>query len=233
MESGFVDYKICDRDFDCENCPFDQAIHDQSKTSRYVRSDKIDDVKDPNLKFDMRLEIPADVLLSKNHVWIKKIDKEIFYLGVDHLTQCVIKRISTFQFPFVGSQVTKGNPIMWVIGKWGVVSIPSPIHCIIKEVNSEVLLNINNFFFEDIYKVWLLKINSADEKNLAKLNQSENHKKILDEDLTIIKNFTEKIIESSLVGVTMYDGGELLLNLPERLSSQEYVQLLKLIFNKK
>jgi len=26
MECGYVEYKLCDRDFDCENCPFDKAI---------------------------------------------------------------------------------------------------------------------------------------------------------------------------------------------------------------
>ncbi len=26
MMSGLVNYKLCDRDYDCEHCPFDRAI---------------------------------------------------------------------------------------------------------------------------------------------------------------------------------------------------------------
>lgn len=233
MESGFIDYKICDQDFDCENCPFDKAIHDQGGSNKIIHNEKVDEVKNPNPKFDTNRGIPPDLLISKNHVWVKKIEKENYYLGVDHLTQCVIKRISTFQFPFVGSQVVKGKPILWIIGKWGVVSIPSPINCVIQEINSELLLNINNFFFEDIYKVWLLKVKTEDQLNLTKFNRADKHRNLLREDLLTIKNFTEKIIDSPLLGTTMYDGGELLTNLPEDLSNKKYIQLLKLIFNKK
>ncbi len=232
MESGFVDYKICDRDFDCENCPFDKAIHAQCDTSNIVKHDEIDEIKNLNPKFGKNREIPADLFISKNHVWIKKISRECFYLGVDHLLQSVIKRISNFQFPFIGSEVTKGKPIFWIIGKWGVVSIPSPINCVITEVNSEVLLNLNKFFFEDIYKVWLLKVKSSDLINSIKFTRGEKSKNLLDKDLAVIKNFTEEMVESPMLGSTMYDGGELLTNLHQHLSNRKYVQLLNLILNK-
>lgn len=233
MESGYVDYKICDQDFDCENCPFDKAIHDQGSSNKLMRSDIALEEKNPNRKFDSGREIPSDLLFSKNHIWIKKIDKEKYLLGVDHLAQNVVRRISTFQFPFVGSQVDKDKPILWVIGKWGIASIPSPINCVIQEINSELLLNINNFFFEDIYKVWMLKVKTTDQINLIKFNQAEKHRNLLSEDLLTIKFFVEKIIDSPMLGTTMYDGGELLTNLPDQLSKKDYVQLLKLIFSKK
>lgn len=233
MESGYVDYKICDRDFDCENCPFDKAIHDQGSSNKLIKSDIALEEKNPNRKFDNDREIPSDLLFSKNHVWIKKNDKEEYLLGVDHLAQNVVRRISTFQFPFVGSQVDKDKPILWVIGKWGVVSIPSPINCIIQEINSDVLLNINNFFFEDIYKLWLLKVKAIDQIHLSKLNQGRAHNKLLSEDLLTIKNFMGKVTDNPLLGTTMYNGGDLLINSPDHLINKEYVQLLKLIFNKK
>ena len=30
MQAGVVDYKLCDRDYDCEHCPFDEALHTRS-----------------------------------------------------------------------------------------------------------------------------------------------------------------------------------------------------------
>src|SRR6266542_303748 len=33
MQGGVVDYKLCDRDYDCEHCPFDEALHGGVTTS--------------------------------------------------------------------------------------------------------------------------------------------------------------------------------------------------------
>ncbi|MDY0082451.1 MAG: hypothetical protein RBR74_04655, partial [Ignavibacteriaceae bacterium] len=30
MTSGVIDYKLCDNNFDCENCPFDKVIRNLS-----------------------------------------------------------------------------------------------------------------------------------------------------------------------------------------------------------
>jgi len=233
MESGFVDYKICDRDFDCENCPFDQAIHDQSGLHKFQIAK---DAQEENIllkKFDTKRVVPSDLLISNNHVWIKKIEEAAFYVGIDHLAQSLIKRISTFQFPFVGSQITKGEPIIWVIGKWGIVSIPSPVNCEILEFNSDLLLNPNKFFYDDIYSVWLLKITVADKINSIDFSNGMRFKDLLAQDLLTIKAFSKKLISNPALGVTMFDGGELLMDLNDHLSNKKYVQLLKLIFNKK
>ena len=229
MESGFVDYKICDKDFDCDNCAFDKAIHGRGASNGLTKNGRANGTRNKSPKFNIAQEIPAELIFSKNHVWLKKIESDYFFLGVDHFAQNIIKKITTFQFPFVGSKISKGEPIVSILGEWGVASIPSPINCVIQKINSELLLDVGKFFSDDIYQTWLLKVKATEIINQSLFHKSEKYKEQLNEVITNIKN----IAGTSKIGATMYDGGELISNLPDHLNKKEYVHLLNLIFNNK
>ncbi|HYX31218.1 MAG TPA: hypothetical protein VE863_21970 [Pyrinomonadaceae bacterium] len=36
MDAGVMNYKLCDRAFDCDRCPLDQALHRRRSESRNV-----------------------------------------------------------------------------------------------------------------------------------------------------------------------------------------------------
>jgi hypothetical protein len=38
MQAGVVSYKLCDRRFDCERCPFDMAIRDADRLQQLIDS---------------------------------------------------------------------------------------------------------------------------------------------------------------------------------------------------
>ncbi len=42
MECGYVEYKLCDRNYDCENCPFDKAIKKERDITKVDESIKRD-----------------------------------------------------------------------------------------------------------------------------------------------------------------------------------------------
>lgn len=229
MESGFVDYKICDKDFDCDNCAFDLAIHGRGASNGLTKNGRANGTRKKALKFNVKQEIPTELIFSRNHVWLKNIENNYFFLGVDHFAQSIIKKISTFQFPFVGSRITKGEPLVSIFGEWGVVTIPSPINCVIQEINSELLLNVGKFYSDEIYQIWFIKVKASEVINESLFHKSENYKEQLSEVITNLKN----IAGNSNIGPTMYDGGEFISNLPDYLNKKEYAHLLNLIFNNK
>ena len=46
MNAGLLFYKLCDRDYRCEKCPFDQAMRNEMETDDTCRKSEIDEEKE-------------------------------------------------------------------------------------------------------------------------------------------------------------------------------------------
>lgn len=226
MESGYIDYKICDRNFDCENCPFDQAIHD--KGNNLVR--ELKNQKPINYK----PSLPDDYLISNNHVWLKKDRDESYLLGLDYFSKDLIKQVSSFQFPAVGSRLFKNKPLLWTIGSWGVVSINSPISGVIIEVNEKLRYNPALFVSADLYQLFFVraKIETVDYNPGCFMNKHQYDDFIHEELITAVE-YIHSTFKDMSVGKTMYDGGEIFDEIQNMTSREDYLKLLKMFFNKK
>jgi glycine cleavage system H protein len=75
MSAGLVSYKLCDRNFDCDRCPFDAAIRGEALSSRGC--------------FDMSgarvaaLYFPDDRLYSAGHTWVQERGGALVRVGLD------------------------------------------------------------------------------------------------------------------------------------------------------
>ena len=78
MSAGLLSYKLCDRDFDCENCPLDGALSGHAvHTPGHVA------VLSPS---ELTRFIPEDRLYAPGHSWLQSLpasDGLLFRFGVD------------------------------------------------------------------------------------------------------------------------------------------------------
>lgn len=65
MSAGLVSYKLCDRDFDCEHCPFDAALRGSPQEALAFEGDGGAPAAGPPFAF------PADRRYGDGHTWVQ------------------------------------------------------------------------------------------------------------------------------------------------------------------
>ena len=119
MLAGVVDYKLCDRDFDCEHCPFDlilQAGSHSEKTS--VDSQSMD-----------------GIFYDQAHVWLRVEDQGNVRVGLDDFAQKILGRVYAVALPHEGIRLQKGQHCWIVTHKAGETSLTIPTSGVVLEVN--------------------------------------------------------------------------------------------------
>lgn len=202
MECGFIDYKLCDRNFDCEHCEFDKAIHAQKFNDAARQKLFCKEVRAAK-EFNSKLTIDY---FSKNHLWFSKVKDDEYLCGVDEAALGLLNKASMLMFPEKHISISIGSPLFWIVTESGVVSATSPADARIenslrhdeKSIKREPVnwfapllsLTVSRFYSEVVY---------------------ENGNPPYDEFLISEKMKMKELItqENSLshIGRTFYDGG--------------------------
>lgn len=219
MECGFVEYKLCDRNFDCENCLFDKAIKKERNIQKI--NNLINKRSSENEKY-----------VTINHIWFYR-KENVYTLGLDNFAQKFFDQNCTLNFPVIGSKLIESKTFLWVIGSFGAIGFHSPIEGTVIWVNDEIKNNSVKFFEQDSFDNDLLKVESNNEIETKNFIKAENLNDLIQIDNSLIKDFLFKKFSVSEKFLTLPDGGELIKNYLNQLSNQDYLQLLRILFNKK
>lgn len=219
MECGYVEYKLCDRNFDCENCPFDIAIKKERDNIEIVNQKE-------TTNFISRK------IITSNHIWFYK-EGNTYTFGLDHFVQKFFDHKCTLSFPIFGSKLFEGKTFLWVIGSFGAIGFHSPITGTVVWINEEIKDNSIRFFETNSLNIDLIKVESSQEIKTINLFTIENLDDLIKIDNSLIKEFLIKKFSASRKFLTLPDGGDLIKDYLNRLSNQDYLQLLKMLFNKK
>lgn len=218
MECGYVEYKLCDRNFDCENCPFDKAIKQEKSITH---SGKI-----ASINF-----VTRDLVFTPNHIWLERKD-DLVIVGIDDFAQSMFNKNCTICFPVIGEQLFKGKTFLWFVGSFGAIGFQSPLDGLVVWINEELKEKPFKFFEENSLNLELVRLKCDNFEDL-KSYSSKNYEIQKIQDLNVIKEFLLKKFSYPNLSETLPDGGDIIKSYLNELSSQEYNQLLKLLFNKK
>lgn len=219
MECGYVEYKLCDRNYDCENCPFDKAIKKERDIKKSNESEK-------------KVSSTFDKVITPNHIWISK-QENIYALGLDEFAQTFFDRNCSISFPIVGSKLFEGKTFLWIIGSFGAIGFRSPIEGEVIWVNEELKNNSLKFFEGNSFDIDLVRVESSEKYDFKNFFTMEGKKRLIEMDKNLINEYLLKRFSFTKDYLTLPDGGELIKVYLNQLSNQEYLQLLKLLFNKK
>jgi glycine cleavage system H protein len=124
-------------------------------------------------------KIPADLLYTKDHEWLKVSDDGTATVGITDYAQESLGDITFVEFPDVGESFGSGDTFGVVESVKAASDLYMPVDAEILEVNDAVdaspeLLN------EDPYEAgWLLKIKLSDASQLDDLMNDEAYKAIV------------------------------------------------------
>jgi len=106
MTTGFISYKLCDRSYQCEACPLDQAIkNDEPGEDDFQESEETG--MEESLKSDFSTQIDGAIFYHPDHCWVQVENPEKVKIGIDDLLAELIMNIKVVILPRAGSFYVK------------------------------------------------------------------------------------------------------------------------------
>lgn len=222
MKFGLIGYKLCDKNFDCDNCKFDEVMRNNTSQNVIIKDDS--NFRNPFVDLILRInrqQFNPNYIYLKNNFILKKIFPKTYYFGLSPLAYLVLEKVFEYEILSKSKLINEDDKILKVFGKWGEVEIHSPItfHCLEN-------LNLYQEMFNE--KSWLFLID-LDESQLDDQIINEN------EFNTYCNAFKNKIqsLDNKFfeVGRTMQDGGKKLNYIYEIIGEKNFLSIIKKLFN--
>jgi glycine cleavage system H protein len=245
MDQGVVSYKICDRDFDCENCALDiglrgrvsaPASHEWAAESHSLPETEPFSKRAPGsrpLRFSLlsqmeRLPTEGRRYFHPEHTWMHVTAPDRVYVGVDTIVATILGSVDDIVLPVLGQGIQRGESCGQVIQGARAFSIRAPVSGQIVDTNTELHAFPNKLVLDSMGGGWLCCLapdNLDDDLQFCRAGDAVFpwYMKELE--------WLDSILASSLqrhqghLGQTMYDGGELSRNLRDLLPAEEYRHL--------
>lgn len=217
MKCGAVDYKLCDKNFECENCDFERQMLSELKIKDNVR-DKIENMfglGQRGISFNHPYYHYYSGLMVRNFI------HDNYYIGLEPFIARFIDKYSTIEYCTPDIFVNKGEPILNISNGWGEVNVLSPFN--FSYVDK---LDIKSIFSHDLH--WFAVIETEKHEIMG---NSINKKSYFDKLYETKANLLNLIKTTDEVGTTMYDGGAVLDNWSDILGKITYKNLLEKLFS--
>ena len=231
MQAGVVDYKLCDRDYDCEHCPFDDVFHHRLAKPELKEVGSSSPLRKGRAGIH-GWEVASGLFYHPGHVWARIEEGGCVRAGLDYFGQRLLGRTYLISTALPGSTVHAGRRCSVITHHAGVAVVPAPVSGIVKEVN-QALAQQPALLNRDPYGAgWLLVIEPADLKSsLKQLLYGPKVSAWCERELASLQEKVCGLLSrESTNGPTMNDGGGLNRDFMNALSTDQLRQLIHSFF---
>lgn len=216
MASQVVEYKLCDNDFDCENCLFDKAMKNfmnRAGDKIPAQQNVVGDIarKISGAKFDNK------IVYLKNNLIAKNICNDTFYFGLNPVLECFLDSETSININENTQRISKGQNIIDISGEWGSVSISSPVDLFIYDRLP--------YTKENIFKPqWSAIIGDVKKEIINYKSSAFEWENSYNKAAGIIDEIK---INEPKIGETMRDGGTMIKFLHQLIGNKKYTDILR------
>lgn len=250
-KAGVIAPKVCDMDFECEDCPLDIALRQGFRGPReeggvLESGAAIDPSPIPLGRVEARERILNAFFLQleqfslrddryyfRAHTWVQDGHRVIPAIGVDDLAARLLPHANSVVFPAIESRVQQGEYCAWLVGSEGTVALVSPVTGTIVSVNDELYGMPDLVRTSPYEKGWIVKIElenfHADmRKLLPRISANARYRK--DIDRLRRQFFVHSGSDFRAAGMTLLDGGRYVENVQSLFGLKKYVELISVLF---
>ncbi|MEG8947743.1 response regulator [Rosettibacter firmus] len=119
--------------------------------------------------------IPGGVFISEGHCWAAVSQDGSVKVGLDDFAKKLIGKIDSIEFPNLGMNVQKGQPLFSVRQNKKTIQFLSPVSGLVKSINHELAENLESLDFTPYDKNWICIIDADKldtELQLLKIGKS-------------------------------------------------------------
>ena len=238
MTTGLISYKLCDRSYHCETCPFDQAIKNEQSCDGSTREEE-DNWAEGITEGDPSVPGNGNIFYHPTHSWVKVEDPENARVGIDDLITQLISGLKIVILPQLNSLVGQGECFAHIIQEDYILPVISPLSGSIQTVNKRLTKEPGLVTTDPRGEGWLVTVKpdnlESDLKNLifgrkALLWYQKEEKEMLDRTEILLRRNQQNL------GPTMQDGGVRISRLKDMLGSvntKQRAQILDFCLNRR
>ncbi len=218
MESNLISYKLCDRNYDCEDCQFYRLMRNNCNETKPIEEDLVPDIIINRIITKINEEIYNEkYLFLENQLVMKHISGNTYYLGLNPLIIILLDSITKFFLEGKNGLISKNETLLTISGDWGEKKFNSPMSLVlldqILKSSGEILLN-----------KWFAVVGLTQEASTLRVLSSLQ---FIEKKLQILKLLTEVKNYSPEIGRLMNDGGEKLKYLYQILGKEKYNKIIE------
>lgn len=243
MQAGVVDYKLCDRDYDCDHCPFDQVLHGRVTTpvsaslacgaGGPIERDWAGRVrKNPAEATRVNgCDVAGTLFYHPGHTWARIEDGGCVRVGLDDFAVRILGRPYQITLPEPGAALRFGEGCWHFTHKAGVTILVAPVSGRVKEINP-ALAHQPALLNRDPYgEGWVLLIEPTDLRGcLKRLLYGPKVTQWYEREFEKLYEKVSELTRSGLTDPTMNDGGTLNKDFMNGLTADQLRQLIDFFF---
>jgi glycine cleavage system H lipoate-binding protein len=208
MLAGVVDYKLCDRQYECDQCPFDAAI--RSGAQSRARIEQPAHRRLPGQINVQEYELIPMLFYHPHHLWARIEDAGSVRVGIDDFGQRLTGRVYSVELPTLGAKVGDSVACWRVAHHAGETTIASPVSGVVIEVNTKLSGQPSLINHDPYGEGWVFVVRPVHlERCLRRLYYGEKVSPWYEREIERLNQVMGDRLASyqPTVGPTMQDGG--------------------------
>ncbi len=254
MDAGIVEFKLCNKAFECETCEFDSVVRQQpdlserstgitSSPSSLKEPSSLEAVPPEQAFMDAlrkrlmplwKQPLPSDRQYHRSHYWLRRETDDTFQFGIDHIAANLIHPVLSIVVPVTPFAIQRHDAFCWLILPGGALSLRSPIDGVIMQYNDGPRRDPSLLNREPYHGGQLMNIRLEGKKRgLSNFKRVEETQKEIEQQMADVEHSFLQAFRhcKSSVGTTLFDGGVRLENIESILGPQLFVDAVSRTMN--
>ena len=253
MTAGLLSYKLCKYDLQCEKCPLDWELRNQSATPSFhpttsqergnVASEeagsppswKKEGPTEGFLGEDLSLlNIKRSLFYHPGHTWIEVKKADEVRVGLDHFLGKIIGKVRVVVLPLSGKRCLQGENLCSIIHEEGILHIVFPVSGLILSVNQKLKDRPDLISRDPLGDGFLLTLKPKNlQRDQKYLFFGETALSWCQKEWERFKAAViSELYGQERVGMTMQDGGMRLSDIKKLVDPERYIQLVSTFLRK-
>ncbi len=243
MQAGVVDYKLCDLDYDCERCTFDEGLHGRATTLPHASVFSGVGSSERDRKVNIRKgsreaaglsgsEVASAIFYHPAHIWARIEDGGCVRSGLDDFALRILGRPYLVTLPEPGATLRFGEGCWQFTHQAGVAVLVAPVSGRVKEINPALAARPTLLNRDPYGAGWALLIEPTDLKGcLQRLLYGPKARQWYERECEKLnERISELTTPSGSTGATMNDGGSLRKDFRKELAADQLRQVVDYFF---
>ncbi len=249
MDAGLVNFKLCDRNYECEQCPFDSVIRSQSggkhtvtepqcETKKRIAAQQVESSEsidaiirrslDTNFQNISSTHLPERRFYFANHTWLLPVDDKQCVIGIDHFLANVVTPIRSIATPQPPTHVQQNAPCAWLVRGTETLAVRAPITGEIIEVNPLLKNNAIRVNDDPYESGWLVKLSPKHPVESLAPHDAAQFQHVIKQDSEKLQTMFHTEFQRSRprIGTSMYDGGTIIDNIEQIIGTKKFIEII-------
>jgi glycine cleavage system H protein len=167
MCAGLISYRLCDRDYDCESCPLDAALHAPALRSH----------PRPHVSAaETATAVPRDRRYAEGHTWVQELtarDGARCRLGIDAFAAAIIGTATGLRCAEADRVLERGDRLCDLDIGLGLLSVGAPVNGRLVQLNPLLRGRPNEVVHEPYGAGWIAELADVRDLDLRRLATAE------------------------------------------------------------